>query len=226
MHSIKKKLSRYISISISTLLVALFLITDISVDSWISNEFDKAMMTKAGLLETLISEDLEKVDFNFSDEFMPEFSGINDPEYFQLWRDNKVFKRSETLKLFDINELPKLDLALHESSITNITLPDGRSGRMYYIKFNPQLDSDVREEFEKGQQPMALAYATSNEGLNQVLWLVDIVFIFSSIFAVVAVRVIVFNVVERGLKPLDKLNIELKQIDLNSEISEISTSQL
>lgn len=233
MNSIKKKLSRYISLSISILLVSLFLITDISVDSWISNEFDRAMISKSGLLETLVKEDPDKVDFDFADEFMPEFSGINDPEYFQLWRNNKVFERSETLKLFDINELPKLDVALHKSSITNITLPDGRSGRMYFTKFNPQIDSEVREEFgitkevfTKTQQPMELAYATSNEGLNQILWLVDIIFIITSITAVVAVRVIVFNVVERGLKPLDELNTELKQINLNSEISEISTNKL
>ncbi len=233
MNSIKKKLSRYISLSISILLVSLFLITDISVDSWISNEFDRAMISKSGLLETLVKEDPDKVDFDFADEFMPEFSGINDPEYFQLWRNNKVFERSETLKLFDINELPKLDVALHKSSITNITLPDGRSGRMYFTKFNPQIDSEVREAFgitkevfTKTQQPMELAYATSNEGLNQILWLVDIIFIITSITAVVAVRVIVFNVVERGLKPLDELNTELKQINLNSEISEISTNKL
>jgi signal transduction histidine kinase len=233
MNSIKKKLSRYISISISILLVTLFFITDVSVDSWISNEFDRAMMTKSGLLETLVSEDPEEVDFDFADEFMPEFSGIIDPEYFQLWRKNKVFERSETLKLFETNGLPRLDVALHKSAMINITLPDGRSGRMYFAKFKPQVDSDVREEygiskenFAKTQHPMELAYATSNEGLNQILWLVDIIFIFTSIAAVIAVRIIIFNVVERGLKPLDKLNTELKQINLNSEISEISTSKL
>ncbi|NQY87914.1 MAG: HAMP domain-containing histidine kinase [Colwellia sp.] len=233
MSSIKKKLSRYISISISILLVSIFLITDISVDTWISNEFDRAMINKAGLLETLISESPDEVDFDFADEFMPEFSGINSPEYFQLWRDNKVFERSKTLNLFTNNKLPKLDIALNESSITNITLPDGRSGRMYFTKFKPQVDSAVREEYDitkeefaKTQKLMELAYATSNEGLNQILWFVDIIFIFTSIIAVVAVRIIVFNVVERGLKPLDKLNTELKQINFNSEVSEISTSNL
>jgi len=233
MSSIKKKLSRYISISISILLVSIFLITDISVDTWISNEFDRAMINKSGLLETLISESPDEVDFDFADEFMPEFSGVNSPEYFQLWRDNKVFERSKTLNLFASNKLPKLDIALNESSLTNITLPDGRSGRMYFIKFKPQVDSAVRveyditkEEFAKTQKLMELAYATSNEGLNQILWFVDIIFIFTSIIAVVAVRIIVFNVVERGLKPLDKLNTELKQINFNSEVSEISTSNL
>jgi len=127
MTSIKKKLSKYISISVSILLVGIFLVTDILVDTWISTEFDRAMKTKAGLLTTLISEDMQEVEFDFAGEFMPEFEGLNDPEYYQLWRDNKVFERSDTLDLFELHDLPKLTVNLHETKIENITLPDGRS---------------------------------------------------------------------------------------------------
>jgi len=233
MTSIKKKLSRYLSISVSILLISIFLITDVLVDSWITNEFNRAMTIKAGLLITLISEDTEEVEFEFADEFMPEFSGAVDPEYFQLWLKDGVFERSKTLDLFEIKALPKLDIPIHTSSITNITLPDGRSGLMYFTTFFPQIDSDVREEFgitdkefSATQQPMSLAYAISNEGLNQILWFVDIIFLVTSILALVAVKIIVFNVVERGLRPLVKLNDDLKQIDLNSQISKISTDNL
>ena len=61
MISIKKKLSRYISISISILLVSILLITDLAVDSWISAEFDRAMTNKAHLLTTLVSQDSDEV---------------------------------------------------------------------------------------------------------------------------------------------------------------------
>ena len=74
MNSIKKKLTRYLSISVSVLLVLILLATDISVDTWISQEFDKAMINKSNLLITLVSEDVNEVDFDFADEFMPEFS--------------------------------------------------------------------------------------------------------------------------------------------------------
>ena len=57
MNSIHKKLSRYLSISISLLLICILLATDISVDTWISDEFDRAMVNKVGLLETLVEED-------------------------------------------------------------------------------------------------------------------------------------------------------------------------
>ncbi|MBA6391288.1 GHKL domain-containing protein [Colwellia sp. BRX10-3] len=233
MISIKKKLSRYLSISVSILLVSIFLLTDIAVDTWISGEFDRAMVNKVGLLTTLVSEDTHEIDFDFADEFMPEFSGVNDPEYFQLWLDNKIFERSKTLELFDINELPKVELGKKHSLITDITLPDGRSGKMLFTKFKPQIDSDVREDngiaiaqFSKEQKTMELAYAISTEGLNQILWFVDIIFIFTSITAIIAVRIIVFNVVERGLKPIEQLNRELKQINLNSEVSKINTNNL
>lgn len=233
MYSIKKKLSRYLSVSVSVLLVSILLATDISVDTWISQEFDRAMSNKLHLLTTLVNEDNEKVDFDFADEFMPEFSGATDPEYFQLWYDNKVFERSKTLALFDVNNLPQIDLVLNEAKIINITLPDGRSGRMIATQFIPQIDSDVREKFTepvnnftKHQKPMMLAYAVSNESLNQTLWFVDIIFILSSLSTVFAVHFIVYKVVERGLIPLDSLNNEIKSINLNSDINAINTDNL
>lgn len=233
MTSIKKKLSRYISISISVLLVSILLITDILVDSWISNEFDRAMINKASLLVTLINEDPDEIDFDFAGEFMPEFEGENDPEYFQLWHDGKVFERSDTLELFEVKDLPRLNVKINESIITNITLPDGRSGKMYFTKFYPQLDSDLqdefgisRQEFHKIQKNMEIAYALSNEDVEQILWFVDIIFIITSLIAVISVRMIVSKVVVSGLKPLDKLNGELKEINLNTEISTISTEKL
>jgi signal transduction histidine kinase len=233
MNSIKKKLSKYISISVSILLIGIFLVTDILVDTWISSEFDRAMKTKAGLLTTLVSEDLKEVDFDFAGEFMPEFEGKNDPEYYQLWRDNKVFERSDTLDLFELHDLPKLNVELHETIIKDITLPDGRSGKMLFIKFIPQVDSDIiedygvtKEEFSKTQKTMELAYAISNEGLNQILWLVDVIFIITSLLSIVSVQIIVSKVVTRGLRPLVKLNKELKQLNLNSDVSSLSTEQL
>ena len=191
------------------------------------------MSNKLHLLTTLVNEDNKKIDFDFADEFMPEFSGAIDPEYFQLWYDNKVFERSKTLTLFDVNNLPLIEVALHSSKIINITLPDGRSGRMISTKFIPQIDSDSRKEFAasvgaftKQQKPMMLAYAVSNESLNQTLWFVDIIFILSSLSTVFAVRFIVYKVVERGLTPLDSLNDEIKSINLNSDIDAINTDNL
>ncbi|MCC2605322.1 ATP-binding protein [Planctobacterium marinum] len=233
MNSIQKKLSRYLSISISILLVAILLATDISVDTWISKEFDRAMINKVGLLETLVEEDEDEVDFDFAGEFMPEFEGKENPEYFQLWYNNEVFERSDTLEFFEVKDLPRLDVNLDRFIIQDITLPDGRDGRMLFSKFLPQVDSDIREalgvtreEFAKNQKPMEFAYALSKEDLNYILWFVDVIFILTSIIAVFTVRKIVSLVVVRSLKPIDEFTQELSNVSLTSDNADISIENL
>ncbi|MBU2882769.1 HAMP domain-containing histidine kinase [Psychrosphaera sp. B3R10] len=233
MNSIKKKLSRYLSISISILLVSILLATDISVDTWISSEFDRAMTNKASLLETLVEEDEQEVDFDFAGEFMPEFEGKENPEYYQLWHKNKVFEKSDTLELFEVNELPRLTVNLGGSKFKNITLPDGRQGRMIFTKFLPQIDSELRKklgvtraEFAKTQQPMEFAYALSTEELDYILWYVDIIFILVSLLAVFTIKKIVSVVVDKSLKPIDNFNSQLGEINLNSEQIKVPTDQL
>jgi signal transduction histidine kinase len=232
-NSIQKKLSRYLSISISILLVAILLATDISVDKWISEEFDRAMINKVGLLETLVEEDEEEVDFDFAGEFMPEFEGQENPEYFQLWYNNEVFERSDTLEFFDVKDLPRLDVKLDSFIIQDITLPDGRDGRMLFSKFLPQVDSDIREtlgvtreEFAKNQKPMEFAYALSKEDLNYILWFVDVIFVLASIIAVLTVRKIVSLVVVRSLKPIDEFAQELGNVSLTSDDADFSIENL
>ncbi|MDO6444705.1 HAMP domain-containing sensor histidine kinase [Colwellia sp. 1_MG-2023] len=233
MNSIHKKLSRYLSISISLLLVSILLATDISVDTWISEQFDRAMVNKVGLLETLVEEDEEGLEFDFAGEFMPEFEGKENPEYFQLWYKEKVFERSDTLELFEIRDLPRLNVKLGESTFQNVILPDGRAGRMLYTKFLPQIESEhrqqlglTREEITKNQQPMEFAYALSTEELDYVLWFVDVIFIITSILAVFAVRKIVTVVVSNSLEPINEFNTQLSKINLNSDNLEVSVETL
>lgn len=228
MTSIKDTLIRHISFTISILLVIILLITDVIVDKWIESEFDKAMKTKANLLVTLVSEDAEKIDFDFADEFMPEFSGNIDPEYFQLWFNEQTFERSKTLDLFEITALPKQSIEVDSHQFSSIILPDGRVGKMIYIKFVPQIDSDIREEFNidpivfaRTQKSMELAYAVSTENLNQVLWLVDVIFLIMALVVVFAIRLIVKRVVKHGLSPLYKLNTQLQEINITSESSQV-----
>jgi signal transduction histidine kinase len=232
-NSIHNKLSRYLSISISILLVSILLVTDISVDTWISEQFNRAMVSKIGLLETLVEEDEEGLEFDFAGEFMPEFEGKENPEYFQLWYKENVFERSDTLEFFEIRDLPRLNVKLGESIFLDVTLPDGRVGKMLFTKFLPQIDSELREklgltreEFAKKQKPMEFAYALSTEELDYVLWLVDVIFIITSIFAVFTVRKIVTVVISSSLKPINEFNNQLSKISLNSDNLEVSVEDL
>ena len=102
MISIRKTLTRRLSVAISLLIVTALLITDIAVDGWVERQFNHGVHDKIGLLETLVEEDTTGVEFEFAGEYYPEFTGTNDPEYFQLWYDGETFEKSATLHMHSI----------------------------------------------------------------------------------------------------------------------------
>lgn len=211
-------------------MLSMFFVIDLNLDSWVSGEFDRSNLNKLGLLTTLVNQDENGVEFSFSDEHMPEFSRKKDPEYFQLWLGNRVFERSETLVNLNNYNLPKDSIKLNELKIINITLPNNQSGRLYLTKFIPQIDSDIRNKIAASfdhslskQEHMELAYAISADELNRLVWLIDALFIICALISVAAIRIIVSKVVSRELLPLDKLNEDLKQIDLESKDNPLET---
>ena len=54
MKSIRSKLVVTLSVTITGFVLCILLATDIAVDSWIDNEFDRSLQSKAGMLMTLV----------------------------------------------------------------------------------------------------------------------------------------------------------------------------
>ena len=215
MKSIRKTLTRRLSIIISLLVIAVLLAADIGVDSWVEQEFNQAMKAKVGMLQSLVNEDVEGVEFEFAGEYLPEFEGTSSPEYFQLWYKDSTFEKSDTLALYTINELPFSSIGLEEYSFQDITLPDGRTGRVIYTRYIPQIDSEDRAEFYRvmgndTRPSMVIAYATSTELLNFTLWFIDGAFLLALIIVPLVVRFAVRNTVSYALAPLDTLNAKIK----------------
>ncbi|WDE06815.1 two-component sensor histidine kinase [Thalassomonas viridans] len=221
-NSIKDRLVRSVSIIISVILVAILLMTDLSVDGLMEAQFNKILLHEANSLITLVEEEPEGVDFMFADEFRPEFSSRTDTEYFQLWRNNRTFEKSRLLSFYKINQLPKTELPVNTHVFMDIRLPDGQAGREVLIHFMPQLDMDerIRRKLarldDSERSSMYLALAVSTEELDKILILVDIAFLLACIFAVVVVRYLVGKMITRGLTPLNELNRQLKNIDIRS----------
>ena len=223
MISLQRNLVNKLSISLTAVLMLILLATDIAVDHWISSEFERSIKSKISLLATLVEEDIEKVEFDFAGEFMPEFETSEEPEYFQLWHGVESFERSDSLEFVDHRHLPYLDIELDSTHIDEYDLPDGRQGMIIYQKFMPQVNSDEREEFfahfmERGltQKPVTIAYALSVESLNFILWFIDIAFVLVSIAVVVIIRVIVKKSVKSGISPIVEFNKQIKSMSLES----------
>lgn len=215
MKSIRKTLTKRLSVIISLLVITVLLAADIGVDSWVEREFNQGMRAKVGMLQSLVNEEVEGVEFEFAGEYLPEFEGTSSPEYFQLWLGDDVFEKSDTLAFHDIKQLPLTVPELNTTIISDITLPDGRSGRIIYSKFIPQIDTEDRTQYfkikgEDERTPMIIAYATSVEQLNFTLWFIDAAFVFALIVVPLAVRFAVRNTVAYALAPLDALNVKIR----------------
>ena len=229
--SIHQKLVRSLSFSITAVTIIILVLTDVAVDRWVHDEFKRAMHNKANLLTSLVEEDIDDIEFDFAGEFMPEFEGAIDPEYYQLWRNGKVFERSDTLDLFAINSLEYVELPLNTKLIKDIILPDGRQGQILYYSFMPQVDSDDRSDFQthlnktgRQQQPMLLAYALSAEKLNFLMSLIDISFFIAALLVALIVSLIVKRTVKTGLQPLDEFSHNLEKISLADKSAELTLS--
>ena len=224
MTSIRTKLVIRLTLLLTAIMVFILLVTDIAVDEWISDEFEHGMTNKVALLATLISEDedFNGLEFDFAREFMPEFERRDDPEFYQLWQGDKTFRRSETLNLFSVNNLPFKAIAMDEEVFESITLPDGRLGKIVYKKVMPHVDAGQKEAFAEHlkqhdlvQLPVTIAYALTSEALDFVLWFIDLAFVVAAIIVIVSIRVIVSKVVDNSLLPLDELNRQINQMRLD-----------
>ncbi|WP_133467793.1 ATP-binding protein [Paraglaciecola marina] len=230
--SIHRTLVRSLSVSLTLVIIAILLVTDIAVDTWVHGEFERAMENKTKLLTTLVSENQEGIEFDFAGEFMPEFEGEEDPEYFQLWHNSSVFERSHTLELFGNKAFANIGLKLGEKRVKEITLPDGRSGLILYYRFLPQVNSTHRAAFksflkESGttQSSMLIAYAMSAEKLEFIAYLIDISFIVAALIVVLMVRILVTRAVRSGLQPLNELTENIKGMSLADKTTELISNQ-
>ena len=226
MKSIRSKLVVTLSIAITGLVLSILLATDIAVDSWIDNEFNRGLQSKAGMLMTLVHEDEQGLAFNFSSEFMPEFDGKVEPEYFQIWTEAGVFTRSKSLTLFKVKTLTLQSLDVGESKIIAAKLPDGRDGRIIYTRFFPQAESHVRAgnyESNKSavQMPLTLAYAASSEEVDFILWLIDIIFVVTTVTVIVFIRLFVRKSVDSSLAPLNQLNKDISLLSIADKSAQI-----
>ncbi|WP_462159702.1 ATP-binding protein [Pseudoalteromonas sp. GB56] len=110
-----------------------------------------------------------------------------------------------------------------------MTLPDGRDGKVIYTHFIPQVDTEDRATFFENQttvqSPMTLAYAASAEELNFILWLIDFVFVTTTIAVVIFIRLFVSKSVDTSLRPLNKLNNDISQLSIAQKGAKVTLDE-
>ncbi|NOX42505.1 MAG: HAMP domain-containing protein [Gammaproteobacteria bacterium] len=215
-YSIEQRLSRRVAIVAGLIFLFAATTTDLVITRWLENGFNRDLNAKANLLITLVKDKPEGLDFDFADEFMQEFATEINPEYFQLWQEDKnVFERSRSLKN---NDLPFLGLKQTEQALMDIILMDGRRGRMIQIVFLPQIPEKEDRTPEKlaSQKPMALAVAREREGIERIITLVHLSSFFGTTIILMLIHFLVKLTVRNSLKPLIEIQEKIKILDADN----------
>jgi two-component system sensor histidine kinase QseC len=97
------------------------------------HQFDESLVGKAKTLATLATEEGGRLELNFADEYMPEYSRAEQPYFFQVWRaDGRLLERSYSLGGTD---LPLRRGTLEQPARFEASLGDGRTLRCVGIEF-------------------------------------------------------------------------------------------
>ncbi|MBF9000948.1 sensor histidine kinase [Vibrio nitrifigilis] len=200
--SIQKNLVRSVSLIFGVIVLIVFLCVDQGMDRWVEKQFDNQLISNANYLKSQVSYSLNQLEMTFDQQVMPQYSRAKHPQFFQLWRGDKVIKRSDSLQRFPNTDLVKSHLPLGRDQVFPITMPNGEPGRMVLSTFVPK-------NATQDATPLYLTVYESVHSLN-LLWIVDLLLISSFIIAMGLVFYITNVVIKRGLAPLRALNEELK----------------
>ena len=228
-YSIRRRLTLLLLGSVGALVLIANLALSIIVSTRLQAEYDVSLLAKARALVTLTEQDLEGVELDFADEFMPEFNAPESPEYFQLWLQDDTLERSNSLgygeddtplenfEALAYHDLPRFSTSSGEPRFRDLMLPDGRSGRLVQIDFLPQIDEDEQElhgEFQR--HPATLVVAREREQLNVLLHSLHGVLFAISAFLIALIVLVVRFAVRSSLKPLKDIREQVEQLDADS----------
>ncbi len=189
----------------------IFLAVDLLLDNWVDDQFEDDLLSQASYLQNLIKEEEQTGSLKINTLLMKEFTDNKHPEqsYFQVWDENKnTLQRSPSLQAFPNVELIRLEQPLNSINVVNVDLPNGETGRavMSYFPINA-----------KGKAEPIAIYLTvykSDNTLEIFLWGVDILLFICFFVAIFVMRTLAIRIVSNGLKPLDFINEQIKNLDL------------
>jgi signal transduction histidine kinase len=212
-YSLEKQLSQRVILLNTLIFIIVFISFNIILSFWLTHEHDEEIEEKAKTLTTLIKYTSDGIKFDFTDEIMPKFKTIIDPEYFQLWFDNKlVIRRSRSLKYNNLEyTISKAPVKL----IKNITLPDGRDGRMVQLTFLPEISNlayFTPDELAK-QKLVTLVVAREREQLDFLINTAHVITIVITVIILFLLHFLVKLTVRKSLLPIHNINQQIQDIN-------------
>jgi len=218
LRSIRKQLTVWLLASLFVLIAISGVVTYALLRRSLTAEYDRGLLAKARALATLTEEGPGgNIEFEFHDEYMPEFELGKKREYFEIWLANgRVLERSHSLESRD---LPRQAGTFDKPVFWDVSLPDGCRGRAVGFAFIPQAEEKDKPRAEdkvpRGEigQRVTLVLARSREDLNRTLYLLSVGMGGAGLLLPVGIALVVVALVGRGLRPLASVAAQVASID-------------
>lgn len=241
MQNFSQRLFRSIVPSILFILITAGVLLDVLIAERLEEEFDQLLVAKSQGLVALSEFEENGFMVEQYERALPQFTAHPGGEYFQ-------FQNDEGQVLLSSESMPQ-DAVLAQSTsqpnrvYLNVTLPDGRQGRLLRSRFLPRVDFDdvggpgvdlemdavllPREhdevptnltDIKVGEQtfirePLVLNIAISRENLDKLIWRVHMLLITAGLLTMAAITWLAHNRIRETVKPLKSISKQVRELN-------------
>lgn len=221
MSSLRGRLTVWLLVGTGLLLAAGGLALDLVIHARLLRDLDEHLAVKARSLIALVEQQEGRIWLELADTMMPEFEAAKEADYFQIWSgDGSPVERSRSL---GARHLPRAGIPVGRPLIRDLTLPDGRSGRLVEIRFHPRYEDD--EEYARrgglpapptGGLEATIVVASSREELDAFLSSLHRILALALLALLAGTTLLVKLSLQVGLAPLDDLGHRLTAMHADS----------
>ncbi len=198
--SLRSRLTYVVLLTVGAVLVALAVVLYAVVRNTAWRQHDDALRARALALAAIAEHD----DAGYEMSLPPESPG-QPTSYIEVWtRAGDVLARSASLLHAD---LPRTG-GSPGAEFSDITLPDGRDGRLVELQFRPR-----DEARSVHAEPLLLVLAEGTETIDVAVASLRTWFLVLGVGALAAIAVVAAWSLRRGLRPLTDLAAQIEEID-------------
>ncbi len=225
MNSLRRRLTRELLAALAGLLVAGLSVVTAAGWAELLDAFDGGLRARALAVSALTEFGNGRIQFDFSGDFVRGFGGQRSRHAFEVWdASGRALARSPSLA--PAQDLPRDPAPRGRMKFRNLTLPDGRPGRLVTFAFEVKPDEDHPPPPGTVLPWAQVAVASDRSELNATLGAIVAAALGCAGLLLLAVGLIVPRVLRRGLAPLDDLAAKAVRIDAHSLTERFSAEGL
>ncbi len=223
MYSIRLRLTLVLALGFTVLIGGAGVFAASSLSARAQADFDATLLTQARALLALTEQEEGRIEFDYHAELMPQYERQERPDYFQFWLDDgQVLLRSARLD----RDLPRASPAQAITAARDLTLPDGRVGRMVqftWIPLSAAQATDIGDtkdpaeptptQVEGPQHAVILVLARERTALDELIASMHFAVFGAGAAAALLGVLLAWYALAAGLRPIESMAAQVKGLD-------------